>query len=192
MSAWELPTSTVVNGTEYEIRSDFRAALDILTLFDDAELTEGERGSLCMEIFYPAFGEMPNEDYKDAAEYLSWFISGGEVRGKKPKSKIADWNKDFPLIIGPVNRVLGYEARSVGYDFASNTGGLHWWTFLGAYLEVGECLFAQVVAIRNKLAKHKKLEKHEREFYRENRDLIDLKPSATSEEEEIFASYFKG
>ena len=35
-----LPTSVDIDGTEYEIRSDYRAALDICMAMSDAELDE--------------------------------------------------------------------------------------------------------------------------------------------------------
>ena len=46
---------------------------------------------------------------------------------------------------------------------------LHWWTFLGAYMEIGESLFSQILSVRMKKAKGKKLEDWEREFYKENK-----------------------
>ena len=175
MSAWELPKSAEINGHEYAIRSDYRAVLDVLTVLSDAGLTDAERGAIAMEVFYedyPAPG-----DYEAACEYLMWFVNGGDAGTKRPKRKLADWNQDFPLIVAPVNRVLGYEARACEY--------LHWFTFLSAYYEVGDCMFAQVVAIRKKRAKGKKLEKHEREFYRENRDLVDFRVEETDAEKAI-------
>ena len=87
-----------------------------------------------------------------------------------------DWEQDFPLIIGPVNRVLGKEIRSVEY--------LHWWTFLSAYMEVGDCTFAQVVAIRDKKARGKKLDKAENEWLKRNRELVDFKRKYTSSDDE--------
>ena len=181
MSVWELPTTADIGGTEYEIRSDFRAVLDVLTVLDDPELTDGERGEIAMEIFYPGFHDMPHEDYKAAAEYLMWFVGGGESGVSRPKRKLADWQQDFKLYVSPVNRVLGYECRSCEY--------LHWWTFLSAYCEVGDCMFAQVVAIRKKLRKGKKLEKYEREFYRDNRELVDFKIQETDVEREILEAW---
>ena len=47
---------------------------------------------------------------------------------------------------------------------------------------IGEGLFADVVNIRQKKLKHKKLEKHEAEFYRKNREMVDLKTRYTKEE----------
>lgn len=56
--------------------------------------------------------------------------------------KLVDWGQDFKLIVAPVNRILGLEARAEKY--------LHWWSFISAYYEIGECLFAQVIRIRRK------------------------------------------
>ena len=38
---------------------------------------------------------------------------------------------------------------------------MHWWTFLGYFMEVEDGLFSQVLSIRQKKARHKKLEKWE-------------------------------
>lgn len=181
MSAWDLPKSTSINGTEYAIRSDYRAVLDVLTVMEDPELSDGERGAIAFEIFYPDYDEMPPSDYQQAAEFLQWFVNGGDAPKGKQKSKLADWKQDFPLIVGPVNRVLGYEVRGCEY--------CHWWTFLGAYYEIGDCLFAQVVSIRKKKRKGKRLEKYEQEFYRENRELIDFKVELTEEEKAFFEEW---
>ena len=64
-------------------------------------------------------------------------------------------------------------------------GAFLWWTFLGAYMEIGDCYFAQVVSIRSKKAKSKKLDKSDQEFYRKHRDDIDLKRQMNKEEEEL-------
>ena len=45
-------------------------------------------------------------------------------------------------------------------------------------------LFSNILSIRIKKSKGKKLEKWEQEFYRENKSLIDLKRKLTAEEEE--------
>lgn len=181
MSAWDLPTQADIGGATYAIRSDFRAVLDVLTVMADADLTDEERGVVALEVFYEDFGDMLPSDYGEALEYMVWFVGGGDAAARRPRRKLADWQQDFPIIVGPVNRVLGFESRSAEY--------LHWWTFLGAYMEVGDCLFAQVVAIRKKLSRHRKLERHEREFYNENRELVDLKVRETDAEREILDAW---
>jgi len=60
---------------------------------------------------------------------------------------------------------------------------MHWWTFLGYFNEIGECLLSTVINIRQKKNKGKKLEKYEQEFYRANKSLIDIKTRYTPEEQ---------
>ena len=49
-------------------------------------------------------------------------------------------------------------------------------------MEIGDGLFSQVLAIRQKKAKHKKLEKWEREFERENAEIVGIKKILTDEQ----------
>lgn len=177
MSGWELPEAAEVNGTAYAVRSDFRAVLDVLEILGDPELSDAERGALACEVFYPGFRDMPRGDRQAAGEFLMWFVKGGDSPARAPQRKLVDWGQDFPLIIGPVNRVLGYEARAREH--------VHWWTFLAAYCEVGDCLFAQVVSIRRKRQRGAKLEKHERRFYNENRGLVDFQVAETGAEKAL-------
>ena len=99
------------------------------------------------------------------------------------------WEQDFQYIVAPVNRVLGYETRALEYDQEGNTGGVHWWTFLSAYMEIGDCLFAQIVGIRSKKAKGKKLDKTEQEFYRKNKEIVDIKVCYTESEEALIKAW---
>ena len=61
---------------------------------------------------------------------------------------------------------------------------MHWWTFLGYYMEIGECTLATIVSIRDKKRRGKKLEKWEQEYYRNNKKLIDLKTEKVERSEE--------
>jgi len=85
------------------------------------------------------------------------------------------------MIFSAVNKVAGREIRELEY--------LHWWTFLGYFNEVGEGTFSFVVGIRHKLNKGKKLEKHEKEFLSQNKELIRLEKPRTREEQEQEAEY---
>lgn len=92
-----------------------------------------------------------------------------------------DWQQDFPLIVAPVNKVLGEEVRAMRY--------LHWWTWNTAYTEIGDCMFAQVVNIRRKKSKGEKLDKSEQEFYRKNRHLIDFQKQYTEQDEAVISRW---
>ena len=75
---WALPTSVDVNGTEYGIRSDYRAVLDILTALTDNELDDHLKAEAALEIFYPGFDEMPPGDYQEALNQCFRFIDRGQ------------------------------------------------------------------------------------------------------------------
>ena len=51
-------------------------------------------------------------------------------------------------------------------------------------MEIGECSFSNIVSIRSKKQKGKKLDKWEEEFYREHKKEIDLPRKLTKEEME--------
>lgn len=185
---YDLPQKVNISGSAFEIRYDFRVILDIFEALNDPDMDNQERVIAVLAMFYPDYKNLP--DYEEAVKKLFWFINGGEeAADRRKRPKLVDWQQDYRLIIAPVNRVLGQESRSVYYDAKTNTGGLHWWTFLAAYQEIGDCLFAQVVKIRSKRHKGKKLDKSEQEFYRKNRDIIDIKTRYSKEEEAFFAQW---
>lgn len=179
---YSLPTSVEVNGTEYTIQSDYRAVLDIFTALSDGDLDEQDKAEAALTIFYPEFSSMPASDYQEALNQCFRFIDhgqGAKTQGKQPA--VMSWEQDFDMIISPVNRIAGCEVRSLPY--------LHWWSFLSYYMEIGDCLFAQVVAIRDKKARGKPLDKQEREFYRRNREMVDLKTTYTEAEQNLLAAW---
>ena len=179
MNVWELPTSLVVGGVGYSIRTDFRAILDILQVMASAEYEEDEKKLIFFTIFFEDFAQIPKEHYEEAGKKAVEFIDMGMTNDSTKKPHTMDWQKDAPIIIPAVNKVMGGEIRSMPY--------LHWWTFLGAYMEIGESLFSSVLNIRQKRAKGKKLEKYEQEFYKDNKNLIDLTVKEKRSEEEMDA-----
>lgn len=182
---YELPTSATVCGTDYKIRSDFRAVLDICTALEDPELDNQDKAVVALSIFYPAFeaGEMPREHLQEALQACFQFIDRGEEAPTSHK-KLMSWEQDFQYIIAPVNRVIGKEIRELPY--------LHWWTFLSAYYEIGDCLFARIVHIRDQKARGKTLDKVDREFYQKNRSIIDLKTTYTEREDALMNAWLNG
>lgn len=186
--SYALPKSVVIGGRDFPIRYDYRVILDIFEAMNDPELTDQERALAVLQMFYMDFDAI--EDYEAAIRECFWFINGGKYEeSSRKKPRLVAWEQDFPYIAAPINRVLGYEIRAVEYDPETNTGGLHWWTFLSAYMEIGDCLFAQVVGIRSKKARGKKLDASDQEFYRRNRDLVDIKVRYTEAEEDLLKQW---
>lgn len=185
-----LPVSVEINGEEYQIRTDFRVILDVLEVLSIPDCGVNEKTLTALDIFYPDFGRMSPRDWEEATRRCYWFIDGGGEPDCEKRPRLMDWEQDFPQIVAPINRVIGTEIRAIPYDRETNTGGLHWWTFLSAYQEIGgDCLFAQIVGIRSKKAKGKKLDKSEQEFYKRNRKLIDFERKYTDRDDEVISKW---
>ena len=138
---YNLPVKLEIGNKEFDIRSDFRAILDLIIALNDPSLTNQEKSIVILQVMYPDWKQI--QDYQEAIKQAMWFISCGNYEFEdKPKAILMDWEQDFKLIVAPINRVLGYECRQVDY--------LHWWSFISAYYEIGECAFSNVINIRNK------------------------------------------
>lgn len=174
----ELPRSLTVNGAEYVIRTDYRDILKILVAFNDPELEEREKAYICLFILFESFEEIPQEDYEAASAAAVQFIDHRSESTDDPKKspRLMDWEQDESLLFPAVNKVAGFEVRSVKY--------LHWWTFMGYFMEISEGVFSNILSLRQKKVKHKKLEKWEREFWSANKDICVLKKRISKEEQE--------
>lgn len=168
---YELPTTVTINNTEYAIRNkaDYRVVLDVIASFEDSELTEEERVLVALIIFYEQIDtiEQVTQEFSDvdsldeAVRQMMFFISCNDTDvGYNTKHKVVDWIQDEQLIVSAVNNVAQTEIRALPY--------LHWWTFIGYYMAIGDSPLATVVSIRDKIARGKKLDDVERNFKREN------------------------
>lgn len=193
--AWNFPTSIEIGGADYKIRTDYRVVLDLFTALNDPECfgsTKEEKNinhaTMILQIMIPECDSIPSEHIQEAINKVCEFIDMGikEDDNSRKKNKTMDWEQDAPILIPAINKVLCTEIRSVEY--------MHWWTFLGAYMEIGESLFSNVIHIRQKKAKNQKLEKWEIEFYKENKSLIDFekKTKRSEEEQKALNDYFYG
>lgn len=178
-----LPETLEVCGIERPIRSDYRNVLQVFEMFDDPDFGQRDKWEMAIYLIFADFScaddveaaVLDGFDVNEAAERLVWFISAGDMNRREKQLPVYSWVKDEQMIFSAVNKVCGgREVRSDPY--------IHWWTFLGYFNEVEEGTFSFVVRIRDKLNKGKKLEKHEQEFYRKNRDMVDMKLPLDKEE----------
>jgi hemoglobin-like flavoprotein len=177
---WDLPIAVEIDGEQHNIRNkcDYRVVLDVFSALNDNELTDEEKLKCALFIFYENLSEI--ENLESAVKQMFYIISGGEEQTNENKPQLMDWEHDFPVLVAPINKVLGCEVRSVPY--------LHFYTFLSAYMEIGECVFSTIVSIRSKRAKGKKLDKWEEEYLREHRKMVELPRKLTAEEQEFLDS----
>jgi hypothetical protein len=156
--------------------------LDCFSALGDEKLSEDYRVLACLLIFYNELNSFEdineNQDYlQDLVKSMYNFFNCGqkESPGAVTGHVLIDWEGDSQMICSAINNVAKLEVRSLPY--------LHWWTFMGYYTSVGESVLSTVVGIRNKIAKHKKLEKWEKEFKRDNPDYFHWKSTTVSDRE---------
>lgn len=169
---WTLPTHAVIGGKKYKINGDFRDILEIFSYFSDPDFPEYVMWEIALALFYDC--QIPDEHRQQAMEYLSWFLAGGKQENDHPGPKLIDWRQDAQLIAADINKAAGQEIRAMPF--------LHWWTFLSWFHAIGQGQLSTVVAIRSKIARGKKLEAWEQEFYRENRSLVDFQKRYSQQE----------
>lgn len=177
-SAWELPVTIEAGGKSFAVRSDFRAVLDALAAMGDPDLTQKEQIVAAVEILLPDWKTIPQELSGEVWDALVVFINCGEPvdKNQRPRPQLISWEQDVGIIAPEIDKVLGYSCRRCEY--------LHWWEFIGAFHCIGRGLFSEVVSVRSKRAKGKKLEKWEQEFARDNAKLIQIKAPESAEDRE--------
>ena len=167
MRPGELPDKLKVGNQYHEIDTDYRNVLQIVIAMNDEKLTDRDKAYICLRRLYKDISRIQRDDYQEAYEKASEFISCG-MSGDRGAPNIVSWEKDQPLIFPEINKVAGCEVRALPY--------MHWWTFLGYFQAVDrEGLWGSVLTIRQKRAKGKKLEKYEKEFMSANKSLISMK-----------------
>ena len=170
-----LPQSITVNGVERAIRTDFRDVLNIIAAFSDPELENSEKVYVTLVVLYEDFDDIPEKDYESAFKAAMDFIDHGTKADESKSPRVMDWEQDESIMFPAINKVAGFETRSAEY--------VHWWTFMGYYMEISEGVFSNVLSLRLKKAKGKKLEKWEREYWDTNKSICVLKPKLTAEEQ---------
>lgn len=152
MNAWTLPVCVTVGGQPRAVYTDYRDILYLLNWLDGprgAALRPDERWYVALALFYRDFAALDPALYPEAAAALAAFLAAGQPAAPAGP-RLIDWQKDAGLIVAGVNRAAGCEVRALPY--------LHWWSFIAWFAAIGEGALATVVAIREKLARGKRLE----------------------------------
>ena len=185
-----LPTTIDINGKKYAIRTDFRDILRVVAAFSDTTLTDREHYYVLMTNIYKDWQSIPREYAVEAYEKAVEFMECS-AKEDAPSPRVVNWEKDEQLIFPAINKVAGFEVRSAEY--------IHWWTFLGYFQGIDrEDTWGYILTLRQKKAKHKKLEKHEKEFWLANRSICEIDPPKQMSEttgnalNDIFNDLLKG
>ena len=119
-----LPSSVKINGTEYDINSDFRTSVLFSLLMEDDNLSEEEKVLQALNLYYPVV----QDNLEEAIEQIKWFYSCGKldnpIGNKKARAiskKVFDFEVDANYI---------YSAFMSQYNIdLQDIEQLHWWKF---------------------------------------------------------------
>lgn len=163
-----LPRTLNICGKEYEIRTDFRDILVIFKALDDNSLTDKEKAYITLRCLFYDYDKLPNDGLEEAVKKAFWFVGGGDIPKTRDKGyRVIDYEQDGFMIYPAVSKTLGViDVRNLDY--------LHWFTFLGSFSENGDGLLSFVMSLRGKINEGKKLEKHEKEFLKDNKGVVIL------------------
>lgn len=182
MDILKLPSSLSLQGQEYAINADWRPCVNIMRMFERTDLSDTEKVLCMVGILYE--DEIPDRLMTEAAEQAVWFLNLGEAAdGKKSAlsfGRLFSWEQDLKFIISAVDKSAGFSIRSKEF--------YHFWEFMSAFFETGECVFNTIVHQR-KLKKTGKQSKADKEWWAENRDIAELKVELTSDEREILNAF---
>lgn len=171
----DLPNSLVIGGKQYTIRYGFKDCLNIMAAFEDEELTNQEKLIVMLEVLYED-ADFTDENLEEAIEKAIWFLSAGRTQPLKEEKPLSRLEKDEQLIFAAVNEVAHMDIRM--------DPGIHYWTYLSYVQSINSnSLFASIVRIREKLNRGKKLNEDEKRFYKDNKEMIDLKTSIEEDKE---------
>lgn len=173
MLYFENPKELVIEEKSYKIRTDYRDILTILSAFEDTTLLKREKLEVMIKILFEDEPPLIDETFEKSYMFLNADIEGlsNEKKNKKIKqskveeSRLYSFTRDWQLIVAAMNKYFGCSIREIEY--------LHWFDFIAAFNNLGECSFTHIVDLRRR-KKQNKLDKDEKMYYYKNRDWLDL------------------
>lgn len=170
INKYSLPLEVENGGKIIKIRNecDYRVVLDCIAISKDDDIPDRDKTLCTLQVFFENFEDITDVEsaVHDMINIIENRDTGSQENRESDSQPMADFNIDFNIYVAPLNAKLGYDVRTPKFT--------HWWTFLSAYSEIGDCFFAEVVRIRTKRYKDKKpLDKSDREFYTKNWRIIN-------------------
>lgn len=175
----DLPNSINVAGKDYKIRCGFKDCLNIMAAFEDEELSNEEKLFVMLDVLYIE-SDFDDSNIEEAVDKAIIFLLAGRQPQKKDEKPLSRLEKDEQLIFSAVNEVAHTDIRM--------DPNIHYWTYL-SYVQAisSKSLFSSVVHIRDKLNRGEKLDKEEKKFYKDNKEMIDLREP--TEDDKAFVDF---
>ena len=170
----ELPRSVTIDGDEFPVNYGFRTFILIELCIFDTSLSDSERVSQAIELFY---GDRLPDDISAAFERMMWFYRGGKDE-KKAKSKGSSnvkrcycFEQDAPYIYSAFRTQYNLDLQNV------SSTDLHWWKFKAMFEALNEDLrISKIMSYR--VTDTAGMDKHQKKFYSDMKKLYALESDA--------------
>lgn len=162
-----LPTSVIIDETEYDINSDFRTSIKF-NILSNSDTNYKNKITKILYLYYPIIPK--NIDM--AMNKILWFYNcGKESRNQKANTL---HQKSEPTYSFEEDSLYIYSAFRCQYNINLQTDDLHWWEFISMF----ECLkednlICRIMHYRG--TDLNKVPKEQRQFYRNMKTLYALK-----------------
>lgn len=160
-----VPQTVEIEGVEYVINSDFRHGILFELLMTDEELSDDEKITQALELYYPVLPKNINE----AIEKIIWFYTCGKdkvkskTKGTGKSTQIYSFNHDDDYIYSAFLSQYNIDLQDIEY--------LHWFKFKAMFKALKEDNeIVKIMGYRSMdLSKIK--DKEQREYYRNMQEL---------------------
>lgn len=166
-----------IDGKEYELNTDYRAALYTILAFEDDELTQSEKACKMLDNLY---FEMP-DNLELALEKAQWFLNSG----KKPleddnPQRLYSFEQDAELIFSAFQQTHGINL---------NNTNLHWWRFFSLFMDLGKnTFFCSLTGLRSRYYAGKCTKEEKEEIHKMGDTFyVSQNTNLTFEEKELSA-----
>ena len=179
-----LPSKVKIEGTDYDINSNFRTSVLFSLLMEDEELTEKEKINQALELYYPIIPQNKIE----AVKKIEWFYSCGKENGTKPAGKkgnsdrILDYEEDAKYIYAAFLSQYRIDLQDIEY--------LHWWKFKALLDSLGENNKLLEIMKYRSIDISKIEDKEQRRFYKDMKKIYSLNKH-NKEDEKIINDWNK-
>ena len=146
----------------YNIDTDFQTGIQISQCMVDEEFSARDRILMATVLLFP---EAHPTDYKELLDAINWFLNGWREKiefKQQGNGRKAEKKKEVPSMDFDIDQWRIYAAFLLQYRINLNTERLHFWVFMGLLANLEECVFTNVVKIREQKI-NPKMSKEEKE-----------------------------
>ena len=131
-----LPQFAEIDGVLYELNTDYRVALRIITAFEDPQLADFEKQCIMIKLLY----KTPPADIEKAVGIAVRFLNCGEENDGESEPPLYSFTRDSAFIYSAVSGVCGAQVLEQP---------LHWYRFSAYFRDIKEdAFFSRLIYLR--------------------------------------------